>query len=45
MMSTDAIHRGGLTRSSEEVGESQWSEGVELSSLTIESTMKMGGAE
>jgi len=37
-VSTNAEFRGGLTRSSEEVGESQWSEGVELSSFTNEST-------
>ncbi len=36
--STNAEFRGGSTRSSEEVGESQWSEGVELSSFTNEST-------
>ncbi len=37
-VSTNAEFRGGSTRISEEVGESQWSEGVELSSFTNEST-------
>lgn len=31
--STKAEHRGGLTRSSSEVAEKQWSKGVELSVL------------
>lgn len=34
-VSTDAKHRGGLTRNSEEVAETQWSEGVELSVLLV----------
>jgi hypothetical protein len=37
-LSTNAEFRGGSARSSEEVGESQWSEGVELSSFTNETT-------
>ena len=42
-LSTNAEFRGGSTRISEEVVERQWSEGVELSSFTIESTIEMGG--
>ena len=34
-LSTNAAHRGGLTRSSCEVVERQWSEGVELSVILI----------
>ena len=36
--STDAGRRGGATRSSDEAGESRWSEGVALSCLEREST-------
>lgn len=39
-LSTNAPNRDGLTRSSNEVDESQWSKGVELSSFTIGSTMR-----
>ena len=34
-VSTNARRRGGLTRTSEEVAETQWSEGVELSVLLV----------
>lgn len=34
-VSTNAKHRGGLTRTSEEVAETQWSEGIELSVLLV----------
>ena len=34
-LSTNAQFRGGLTRSSDEVDESQWSKGVKLSNFTI----------
>jgi len=34
-LSTKAVHRGGLTRSSDETAERQWSKGVELSVLLI----------
>jgi hypothetical protein len=31
--STEAVHRGGITRSSDEISERGWSEGVVLGSL------------
>ena len=34
-LSTDALHRGGSTRSSDESEENQWSKGVELSVLLV----------
>ena len=34
-MSTNTKRRGGLTRISDEVAETQWSEGVELSVLLV----------
>lgn len=34
-LSTKAVHRGGLTRSSDEAAEREWSKGVELSVLLI----------
>jgi hypothetical protein len=40
-LSTDAGYRGGLTRSSDEAAERQWSEGVELSVLQVSQSMKM----
>ena len=43
--STEAAHRGGTTRSSEEVPETGWSEGVVLWSLDSMSQPAMGGAD
>lgn len=42
--STNAWHRGGLIRSSEEVDESLWSEGIELS-VSFVSQPIVGGTD
>lgn len=39
---TEAVRRGGLTRSSVETAERQWSEGVKLSVLWFSQPMKIG---
>jgi hypothetical protein len=43
--STDAESRGGTTRSSDEVLETGWSEGVVLMELNSMSQPEMGGAD
>lgn len=43
--STDAESRGGTTRSSDEVLETGWSEGVVLMALNSMSQPEMGGAD
>ncbi|EER21213.1 hypothetical protein REIS_0419 [Rickettsia endosymbiont of Ixodes scapularis] len=41
-LSTKAVHRGGLARSSDEAVERQWSKGVELSVLLISQLIRIG---